>query len=106
MLLVIGAGLIGAAWFVLLGLIVASRLTAGRRLADGVVAERITVSLIAALAIGLICVELHPTGRPPEASSPLEVALLLATLGGFALLGAWFWLCRGVRSDRQRRPGA
>jgi hypothetical protein len=105
MLLMIGTGLIGATWCVLLGLILASRLTSGLWLADAAVTERITVSLIAGLASGLVCVELHPSSAPAGATSTIEVVLLLATLGGFALMWAWFRLCAGAGSDRQRRPG-
>ena len=99
MLLLIGAGLIGATWCALLGLILASRLTAGQWLANAVVTERISVSLIAGFAIGLICVELHPSSAPPGAVSTLEIVLFLAALGGFALLWTWFRLCEGARSE-------
>jgi hypothetical protein len=90
MLLMIGAGVIGVTWCFLLGLILASRFTTGRWLTDAAVAERITVSLIAGFAVGLICVELHPASSAAAASGTLEIALLLATLGGFALMWSWF----------------
>lgn len=104
MLMVIGTGLIGVTLCVLLALIVTSRLTAGRWLADAGVTERITLSLIAGFAIGLVLVEVHLTGSPTDAPSTLEVVLLLATLGGFALLWTWFRLCEAARSDRPRSP--
>jgi hypothetical protein len=104
MLLMIGAGLIGVTWCFLLGLILASRFTTGRWLTDAAVAERITVFLIAGFAVGLICVELHPASSAAAASGTLEIALLLATLGGFALMWSWFRLCEGPRSDPRHRP--
>jgi hypothetical protein len=105
MLLLIGAALIGATWCALLGLILASRLTAGRWLANAVVTERITVSLIAGFALGLDCVELHSAPSSAGATSKHEVVLLLATLGGFALMWTWFRLCEAARPDQRRRPG-
>jgi len=104
MLTVIGTGLIGVTLCVLLALIVTSRLTAGRWLADPGVTERITVLLIAGFAIGLVLVEVHLSGSPTDAPGTLEVVLLLATLGGFALLWTWFRLCAAARSDEPRQP--
>ena len=104
MLLAIGAGSIGVTLGVLLALIVASQLTAGRWPADAVVAERITLSLIAGFAVGLVCVELDRAGPPADAPSRLETVLLLATLGGFGLLWSWFRLCVAARSDEPRPP--
>ncbi len=103
MLMVIGTGLIGVALCVLLALIVATWHNGGRWLADAVVTERITVSLIAAFAVGLVLVEMHLSGSPADSPSTLEVVLLLATLGGFALMWSWFRLCEAARSDQQRQ---
>jgi hypothetical protein len=105
MLVVFGTGLIGVTLCVLLALIAATRLNGDRWLADAMITERITLSLIAAFATGLVCVEMHLSGSPADSPSTLEVVLLLATLGGFALLWSWFRLCEAARSD-ERQPRA
>jgi hypothetical protein len=71
-----------------------------------VVSERITLSLIAGFAGGLVCVALDQSGAPADPPSRLETVLLLATLGGFALLGSWFRLCVAARADAPRPPAA
>ena len=98
MLAVIGASLIGAAVLVLLALIALSR-TPWRWLAGAGVAELITTGLVGALAVGMLCIELHRRALPVDAPDRIEVGMLLATLFGFALMWSWFRICGASRLE-------
>jgi hypothetical protein len=104
MLAVVGASLIGAAVLVLLALIALSRTAPWRWLAGAGVAELITTGLVGALAVGMLCIELHRRALPVDAPDRIELGMLLATLFGFALMWSWFRICGASRFEDDQPP--